>query len=81
MLSYNQLNPEQLAAIDTWWDANDPDGRTYDSVDNNRYAVVGNREQEDSYDDQQRGGCCGFVDVELNCGDGTTLLFGFNHGH
>ena len=80
-LRSQDLTPEQSQAVDDWWNKNDPDQITYDFVDNTRYAIKGNKEQEYAYDDIRCGGCCGFVDVELDLPDGTVLLFGFNYGH
>ena len=80
VLKRDDLTPEQVAAISKWWDVNDPNGYTYEYVDNERYAVKGNVEQETGYDYMRMGGCCGFMDTEIEVGS-STLLFGFNYGH
>ena len=80
-MRYEDLSPAQLAALDKWESENDPHGIEFDCMDNTRYATKGNVDQETIYEDIRRGGCCGFYDTELNCEDGTVLLFGFNYGH
>lgn len=80
-LQYQDLTEAQKEAIALWWEENDPDGYVYDYVDNRRYAVAGNIEQQEAYDDLRMGGCCGFLDVELDLPDGSVLWFGFNYGH
>jgi hypothetical protein len=80
-LERKDLTPEQHQAVLNWWEENDPDQVSYEYADNDRYAIQGNRKQEAAYDERQRGGCCGFCDVELPLPDGTTLLYGFNYGH
>ncbi len=72
------LSEAQKEAVELWWSL---ESATYDHVDNERYAVKGNTEQEKEYARQADEGCCGSQDVELNCDDGTTLMFGFNYGH
>lgn len=74
-----ELTPEQNAAVAQWWAVND-DG-SYECMDNERYAIKGNQEQEAVYDEQVRLGCCGSCDVEIPLPDGTILLYGFNYGH
>lgn len=54
----------------------------YDCVDNYRIAIVGDAESEAAYEEAQRQGCCGFVDVKLGPSpSGRSYLYGFNHGH
>ena len=77
-MEYKDLNPAQAQAIDNWWNEQNIE---YDCQDNERYAVIGNVESLEDYDRRQMNGCCGFVDVELECSDGSTVLFGFNYGH
>jgi len=79
MPDYNGLSPAQQAALDAWWGEHDPDD--YEFKDNTRLARKGNADEERAYDDARDSGCCGSVDVELPCTDGTTLLYGFNYGH
>lgn len=80
-LTRKDLTPEQHQAVCDWWTANDPDQITYEYADNDRYAIKGNREQEEFYAYIQDGGCCGCMDVEIPLPDGQTLLYGFNYGH
>lgn len=87
-LTYEQLTEAQRNAIAAWWNKNDPDGYTYECVDNTRFAVKGDAGQESAYEDLRDGGCCGFVDVELEVsGDDESetpshvLRYGFNYGH
>lgn len=81
MLRFEDLTQAQRDAVAKWEVENDPDGYSFECRDNDRLAVVGNREQEEAYDASRMNGCCGFVDVELDCEDGTVLLYGFNYGH
>jgi len=78
MLNYQDLTPAQQEAVDKWWSIRNED---YEYRDNYRYATVGNQEQEAQYEQAKINGCCGFVDVVLDCSDGTELMFGFNYGH
>lgn len=81
-LTHQELTPAQHAAIDKWWSENNPDA--FDNMDNTRYAVKGNLEQEAGYFELESHGCCGYVDVELDVEDGESshvLLYGFNYGH
>ena len=48
--------------------------------DNFRVAEVGNKEQEEIYEKQFKGGCCGFVDVVKDF-KGKKYKLGFNYGH
>ena len=80
-LEYKDLTPVQAEAIQTWWETNDPDQTNYEYADNTRYAILGNQEQEQAYEDIRKEGCCGSCDVEIQLPDGSTLLFGFNYGH
>ena len=80
-LNDQDLTPEAADAIQAWHEKNDPNGWTYEFADNHRFAIQGNAEQEQAYDEKQRCGCCGYCDVELPLPDGTTLLYGFNYGH
>lgn len=75
-----KLDPQEEAII-RWWKQNDPLEQEYDYVDNVRRATKGNFEEEAVYEKKRSNGCCGFVDVELVCSDGTILLYGFNYGH
>jgi hypothetical protein len=79
MLNYQDLTPAQQEAIDKWWSTRNEDD--YECSDNYRYATVGNQEQEAQYKQAEIDGCCGFVDVVLDCSDGTQLMYGFNYGH
>ncbi len=78
MNDYQQLTESQKRVIDKWENEQETE---YDFCDNFRYATAGNAVEESEYDGLRMGGCCGFVDVELQCDDGTTLLYGFNYGH
>lgn len=73
-----KISESQQRALDNWW-LNETE--EYDYMDNERLATKGNIEQENIYDKQVGEGCCGSVDVELDCDDGTVLMFGFNYGH
>ena len=73
------LNDSQREAVDKWWSTKDVDH--YDFMTGTRYATVGNRSQERYYQNIVDGECCGFVDVVLDCSDGTKLMYGFNYGH
>lgn len=75
------LTPAQNAALDRWIAESHANGEVYDCGDNDRVAVKGNAEQEALYDAAYESGCCGSCDMELQCDDGTTLLYGFNYGH
>jgi hypothetical protein len=75
------LNEQEREAIFSWWSQNDPDETRFECADNFRYAIKGNGSQEHLYNEIQRHGCCGFVDVEIPLPNGTTLLYGFNYGH
>lgn len=78
MLEWKNLTADQKDALDLWWRNNTTD---YECVDNERYAIKGNAEQEADYELHRSNGCCGFCDVELEVIDGSTLLYGFNYGH
>ncbi len=78
-LKYDDLTDAQKAAVDKWWEQNNPDD--FECQDNTRLARVGNEAEEIAYQNAKDAGCCGFVDEELTCDDGTILLFGFNYGH
>ena len=80
-LERKNLTPDQIQAIQDWWNQNDPDQARYDNVDNERYAIQGNPDHENHYYNLQHNGCCGFTDVELPLPNGQTLLYGFNYGH
>lgn len=69
----------QIAAVHEWWTTQKADD--YDCMDSERFATKGNADQERLYREMQSKGCCGSVDVELNCEDGSVLLYGFNFGH
>lgn len=73
------LNDSQKEAVDKWWSTKDIEN--YDYMTGFRYATVGNRSQERYYQNIVEGECCGFVDVVLDCFDGTKLMYGFNYGH
>lgn len=73
------LNDSQKEAVDKWWSTKDEDH--YDFMTGTRYATVGNRSQERYYNNIVESECCGFVDVILDCSDGTQLMYGFNYGH
>lgn len=77
----NDLTSAQQQAVSAWWDERDAAGDDYEFADNTRYARKGNAAEEFAYEDARAAGCCGSVDVELECTDGTVLLFGFNYGH
>jgi len=79
MLNYENLPPSQKEAIEKWWQARDQ--YDYEYMDNTRYATAGNKSQEEKYWEIESAGCCGFVDVVLDCSDGTQLMYGFNYGH
>jgi len=82
MLNYEDISPSQREAIYKWWQARDPsDLDRYAYLDNTRYATAGNKSQEEKYREIESAGCCGFVDVVLDCSDGTKLMYGFNYGH
>ncbi len=76
-----QPTPAQQLTIDRWEQENNPDGKTFDYADNHRWATKGDAEQEAEYWRIEKIGCCGSCDVELQCDDGTVLLYGFNYGH
>lgn len=78
-LRWEDLTVAQKRAIDEFWDS--VASGEYECVDSWRYAVPGNRNQENGYYDIQKNSCCGFEDMILNCSDGTQLMYGFNHGH
>lgn len=50
-------------------------------VDNIRWAVLGDPEQMDAYDEAVSEGCCGSFDGEVTAPDGHTYLVGCNYGH
>lgn len=75
-MEYETLNESQKRAVDQWNDEN-PD---YEYQDNHRYAVPGT-DSEWEYEDRRNRGCCGSVDVILQCDDGCQLMYGFNYGH
>lgn len=77
-MSYGDLSEAQKKAVERWCDKYMDQ---YDYVDNERFATKGNIEQEKEYWRLEGRGCCGSADVELECDDGTVLMFGFNHGH
>jgi hypothetical protein len=78
MLTYQQLTEAQQDAIDAWWTT--VERNDYENIDNHRFAIQGNPEQESDYERLRSHGCCGYVDVELQF-DGGVLLYGFNYGH
>lgn len=80
-VQFADLTPAQNAAIEKWWAEQDAAGEEFEFRDNPRFATKGNAEEEAGYNDYLSGGCCGYVDVELPCDDGTVLLYGFNYGH
>lgn len=58
------------------------DAEEYDCEDNHRLALQGDAESEEEYEEAQRSGCCGFVDITVgSTPGGRTFLYGFNHGH
>jgi hypothetical protein len=81
MLSHKNLTDAQRDAVLTWETVNNPSREEFECSDNYRYATVGNVEQMAAYDQLCNQGCCGFVDVLLDCSDGTKLQYGFNYGH
>lgn len=74
------LTNEQLAAIQAWWDKQDKDSDFFECTDNERFAIKGNKQQEEQYNIIKNQGCCGSMDVEIVVGD-DILLYGFNFGH
>lgn len=76
----DDLTREQKLAVQAWWEANDPDEYLFDFVDNERYAIQGNLDQEREYERCRANGCCGSMDVIIEVGD-VKLMFGFNYGH
>jgi len=54
--------------------------KDYDLNDNYRFAIVGNKDQEDEYCKIQKCGCCGFYDEEIEIA-GIKFKVGFNYGH
>jgi len=78
MLLFSELNDAQKEAVIDWEDSQE---EFFDCQDSFRYADSENQEQINAYEDIKNGGCCGFIDVELKCSDGTTLWYGFNYGH
>ena len=75
------ITASQRRAVVAWHAKNDPNGDDFEFQDNHRYAVKGDLAQERAYESARDHGCCGFVDVELTCDDGSVLLYGFNYGH
>lgn len=58
------------------------DSDEWDCEDNHRLALVGDAASEAEYEEAQRQGCCGSVDVRLGPSPaGRHFLYGFNHGH
>ena len=74
-------NDVQREAAAKWHADNDPDDTGYEFCDNFRYANKDNPAEVVAYEEARAEGCCGNVDVELACSDGTTFLYGFNYGH
>ena len=79
--TFASLTAAQTKAILAWNEANNPSGEDFEYADNDRVARVGNAVEEAAYDDARDSGCCGFVDVLLQCEDGTEIRYGFNYGH
>ena len=52
-----------------------------DFVDNLRWAMLGDIEQMDAYNEAVANGCCGSFDGEVTAPDGNTYLVGCNFGH
>lgn len=75
------LTDAQRAAVEAWETVNNNSGEEFEFSDNYRYATVGNATEMAAYDQRMGEGCCGFVDVVLECADGTKLQYGFNYGH
>lgn len=80
ILTSHTLNDSQQRAFDKWLEENE-DKYSDQCPDNHRFATQGCPDQEDHYDMLFHSGCCGFVDVDLECDDGTVLKYGFNYGH
>lgn len=53
----------------------------YDCMDNVRVALVGDKEQEERYDQAEAGGCCGSFDIVHTCKSGREYRIGCNYGH
>lgn len=81
MPDHNDLTTAQQQAINAWWDEQNAVGEEFEFVDNTRYARRSNQAEEMAYEEARAAGCCGSVDVELTCADGSILMFGFNYGH
>jgi len=73
----DRVHPDDLDAIKAWFDDHPSDDPCRD---NERVALVGDAEAEDQYDRQFDGGCCGFVDEEIEV-NGRRYRVGFNEGH
>lgn len=76
-----ETTPAEKTAIQAWYDQNDPDHDRFEYSDNFRVATVGNAEEEAAYEEAERNGCCGSVNIELQTEDGAAFLYGFNYGH
>ena len=62
--------------------------RFYDCIDNNRYAIKHDEEQEKAYEVKRINGCCGIYDVVITVDTSShyqnssiDLMYGFNYGH
>jgi len=53
----------------------------YEYMDNYRFAVVDNQEQEREYYRRQSNGCCGYYDNTHTLSTGKVVRIGFNYGH
>ena len=54
----------------------------YEYVDNVRVARVGDKAEEEAYEDQKQHGCCGYYDDEVGPSPGGhQYRWGFNYGH
>jgi hypothetical protein len=58
-----------------------PEGLDLECVDNFRVCKVGVPEQEESYNNQVKDGCCGSFDNEFLGPDGWYYMIGCNYGH
>jgi hypothetical protein len=77
-LTFDDLNECQKRAVEKWQKTNDHE---YDNQDNHRVAIVGDEASLKEYARLEAKGCCGSCDEEIECDDGTVLMYGFNYGH
>lgn len=73
-------NRTEFATEDEAWDTVAAAHMDDPFADNHRLAYLDDPEQVAKYEQQEREGCCGFVDLEVTIA-GRPALIGCNYGH